>query len=80
MRKRPRAIVYLLVHERSDTENGTLRRHSKEIGVFSSRNAAENGRDQVAREEGFRDTPEGFRIVVIPLGKSSEGGYVTYYG
>jgi len=61
-------------------EDGNPQRHSKEVGVFSSRHTAEKARDKVVREEGFRDFPDGFQIVVVPLGVPSEGGYVTYYG
>ena len=77
---RRRSTVYLLVHERNVMEGGNSLRRSKEIGVFSSRHTAEEARDKVVREEGFRDFPDGFQIVVVPVGVPSEEGYVTYYG
>lgn len=50
--------VYLLQHLRSDEED----EHCKIIGIFSSREMAEQAIQQLSQKPGFVDYPDGFNI------------------
>jgi len=67
--------VFLLwhVHEFPDGEDD-----AKLIGVYSSREKAEQARQRVASQPGFRELPHGFQVSTYPLDKDHwTEGYVT---
>jgi hypothetical protein len=52
-------LVHLLIHVRSDDEDGES---AKMIGVYSSEEAARAAIERVKDQAGFADHPDGFHI------------------
>lgn len=72
--------LYLVIHTHTLIDSDGSRRDTKDLGCFTSEGAAKSAIQSLVGKEGFREHPDGFEILRVPLDIPVDGGVATYYG